>query len=145
VDHRRRVLHAVGIIGIPGTSQSLYGTVPYYDHLTHALSASVVAGVGYTTVRAFDEHSDGIHLPSRFTFVFVMAFGVVWELVEFSVDVVGSATGFGATGFTQHSLNDTMLNLVFNTMGVVVGIWGTVYLTDLVSVVRGRLEAREDG
>jgi len=143
-------LHAVGVIGIPGTGQSLYGTIPYYDHITHGLSASVVAGVGYTTVRAFDEHSEGIHLPPRFTFVFVlvfvMAFGVFWELIEFSVDVIGSATGFGATGFTQHGLEDTLLDLVFNTMGaVIVGIWGTVYLTDVVSVVSERLGEREDG
>ncbi|PSP60997.1 hypothetical protein BRC73_01690 [Halobacteriales archaeon QH_7_66_37] len=54
--------------------------------------------------------------------------------------MVGSATGVGATGFTQHSLGDTMLDLVFNTMGgVVVGSWGTVYPTDLVPVVRERV------
>jgi len=141
-------MHALGVIGIPGTGQTLYGSVQYYDHLTHGLSASVVAATGYATVRAFDEHSDGIHLPPRFTFVFilvfVMAFGVVWELIEFAVDVVGSTTGVGATGFTQHGLNDTMLDLVFNTMGgVVVGIWGTVYLTDIVDVVGERLAARQ--
>ncbi|MEF8814693.1 MAG: hypothetical protein V5A55_12875 [Halovenus sp.] len=141
-------LHAIGIIGIPGTGQSLYGSIPYYDHVTHGLSASVVAAIGYATVRAFDEHSERIHLPPRFIFVFilvfVMAFGVVWEIVEFSVDVVASATGFGVSGFTQHGLNDTMLDLVFNTMGgVVVGIWGTIYLTDVVDAIRKRLEARE--
>jgi len=141
-------LHAVGIIGIPGTGVAFYTSVPYYDHLTHALSASVVAAVGYSTVRALDLHSEGIHLPSRFVFVFilvfVMAFGVVWELVEFGVDVVGRTTGFGATGFTQHGLDDTMLDLVFNTIGgVVVGVWGTVYLSDVVTAVRDRLDARE--
>jgi hypothetical protein len=37
-----------------------------------------------------------------------------------------------------------MLDLVFNTMGsVVVAVWGTVYLTDVVTAVRDRLEARE--
>lgn len=141
-------LHAVGIIGIPGTGQSLYGSIPYYDHVTHGLSASVVAAVGYATVRAFDEHSDRIHLPPRFIFVFilvfVMAFGVVWEIVEFSIDILGRNTGVGVSGFTQHGFDETMLDLVFNTMGgVVVGIWGTIYLSDVVTAVRERLEGRE--
>jgi hypothetical protein len=141
-------LHAIGIIGIPGTGQSLYGSIPYYDHLTHALSASVVAGVAYATVRAFDEHSDGIHLPPRYMFVFilvfVMAFGVVWEIIEFSVAILGNTTGVGSTGFTQHGLDDTMLDLAFNSIGgIVLGIWGTVYLTDVVDAVRDRLDTRE--
>lgn len=138
-------LHAVGVIGIPGTGQSLYASIPQYDKLTHTLSASVVSGVGYATVRAFDEHTDEIHLPSRFMFVFilvfVMAFGVVWEIIEFSVAVLGSSTGVGSTGFTQHGLDDTMLDLVFDTIGgVLLAIWGTVYLTDVVDSVRARLE-----
>lgn len=141
-------LHAIGIIGIPGTGQSLYGAIPHYDKLTHTLSASVIAAAGYATVRAFDEHSDGVHLPSRFTFVFVlvfvMAFGVIWELLEFAVGAMGQATGVGATGFTQHGLSDTMLDLVFDTLGgIVVGIWGTIYLTDVVDSVRERLEGRD--
>jgi hypothetical protein len=140
--------HTVGVAGIPGTGVSLYGAIPFYDHITHALSASVVVGVGYATVRALDEHSEGIHLPERFMFVFllvfVLAFGVAWELLEFSIDVVGTATGTGSTGFTQHGLEDTLLDLVFNTIGgVIVAIWGTVYLTGLSETIRTRLTDRQ--
>lgn len=129
-------MHTVGVVGVPGTGQSLYGSIPLYDNLTHALSSSVVAGVGYATVRAFDEHSDGIDLPPRFMFVFilvfVMAFGVCWEILEFSIDIVGNATGAGSVGFTQHGLEDTLIDLVFDTVGgVLVAVWGTAYLTDV--------------
>lgn len=140
-------LHTVGVAGIPGTGTALYGGVPYYDHLTHALSASVVTGVGYATVRALDEHSEGIHLPERFMFaflvVFVVAFGVIWELVEFSIAVGSDAAGLTSTGFTQHGLDDTLLDLVFNAIGgVVVALWGTVYLTGVSDAIRDRLDAR---
>jgi hypothetical protein len=141
-------LHAIGIIGIPGTSQSLYGSIPHYDNITHTLSASVIAGVGYATVRAVDEHSEGVNLPPNFMFVFillfVMAFGVVWEILEFLVGVLGRTTGVGSTGFTQHGLSDTMKDLVFDTFGgIIVGIWGTVYLTDISDAIRRRLETTE--
>ena len=141
-------LHAIGIIGIPGTSQGLYNAIPFYDHITHALSASVVAGVGYATVRALDQHSDGIELPPRFMFVFilvfVLAFGVVWEIVEFSVDVVTTSLEVEMSGFTQHGLNDTLLDLVFNTIGaVIVAIWGTAYLTDVADAIEKRIERRD--
>jgi len=140
-------LHTVGVAGIPGTGTSLYDGIPYYDHVTHALSASVVTGVGYATVRALDEHSAGIHLPGRFMFaflvVFVIAFGVIWEVVEFGIAVLSSAAGLTSTGFTQHGLDDTLLDLVFNAIGgVVVALWGTVYLTGVSDALRERLDAR---
>ncbi len=140
-------LHTVGVAGIPGTGTSLYAGIPYYDHVTHALSASVVTGVGYATVRALDEHSEGIDLPRRFMFaflvVFVVAFGVIWEVIEFGIAVLSSAAGLTSTGFTQHGLDDTLLDLVFNTIGgVFVALWGTVYLTGFSDALRERLEAR---
>jgi len=61
------------------------------------------------------------------------------------VDVVASVTGLGVSGFTQHGLNDTMLDLVFDNMGsVVVGIRGTIYLTDVVDALQQRFETREE-
>ena len=63
-------LHAFGTIGVPG-GDSFYRTIWWWDHMTHALSSSVVAGVGYATVRAIDEHSEQTYLPPRFIFVFI--------------------------------------------------------------------------
>jgi ABC-type uncharacterized transport system permease subunit len=141
-------LHAVGVIGIPGGDGSLYGQIPNYDHVTHALSASVVAGAGYAAVRAVDEHSEDLHLPPKFMFVFILifvvAFGVVWEILEFTIGYIGNTTGYGTRGFSQYGIEDTLKDLIFNTIGgVLVGIWGTVYLTGFVETIQERLAARE--
>jgi len=139
-------LHAVGVIGLPWSDLNFYKTIWWWDHLTHALSSSIVAAIGYTTVRALDRHSEDITIPPRFMFVFillfVLAFGVAWEVLEFSITLAAEATG-NATILTQFGLSDTMLDLVFDTMGaVVVAIWGTAHLTDVVGIVEGWLDGR---
>lgn len=131
-------LHSLGTVGVPG-GEGFYRSIPGYDHLTHALSASVVAGVGYATIRALDEHWDDVHLPDRFVFVFilmfVLAFGVVWEIIEFTTSAAATAIG-GSPVLTQYGLEDTMKDLIFNTIGAaIVAAWGTVYLNDFVTQI----------
>jgi hypothetical protein len=137
-------LHAVGVVGFPGSPQNLYASVWWYDHVTHALSASVVAAAGYATARAVDLHTDDIRLPPRFMFVFILlvtlAFGVFWEVIEFVIGEVAALTGSGAI-LTQYGLDDSMLDLVFDTVGAVaVAVWGTAYLSDIVGALTRRLE-----
>lgn len=139
-------LHALGTVGIPGSGLSFYRSVWWYDHVTHALSASVVAAASYATIRAIDLHSEDIHLPPRFTFVFVLlftiAFGVFWEVVEFAIAEVAALIG-STSVLTQYGLEDTMMDLLFDVLGgVVAAVWGTAYLTDVVGAVRDRLDAR---
>ncbi|WP_254278807.1 hypothetical protein [Haloarcula marina] len=139
-------LHALGVLGLPGSETNFYAGIWWWDHVTHALSSSIVAAVGYTTVRAIDRHSEEIYLPPRFVFVFillfVLAFGVLWEVIEFSITLAAEASG-NATILTQYGLDDTMLDLVFDTIGaVVVAVWGTAHLTDVVGHVEGWLETR---
>lgn len=141
-------LHAVGVIGLPWSDVNFYASVWWWDHVTHALSSSLVAAVGYTTVRALDRHSEDISIPPRFMFVFillfVLAFGVAWEVLEFTITLVAEATG-NATVLTQFGLDDTMLDLVFDTVGaVVVAIWGTAHLTDAIGYVEGWLDGRTE-
>ena len=139
-------LHALGVLGLPGAEENFYVTIWWWDHLTHALSSSVVAAVGYTTVRALDKHSSELKLPPNFMFVFVllfvMAFGVFWEVIEFSLSLLADATG-STSILAQFSLEDTMLDLVFDTIGaIVVAIWGTAHLTDVVGHVENWLDSR---
>jgi hypothetical protein len=138
-------LHAVGTVGLPGSRLSFYQSVWWWDHLTHALSSSVVAAVGYATVRALDEHTDSVELPWRFVFVFILlfvvAFGVFWEVIEFAVGAVGERVGGDI--LTQYGLEDTLLDLVFDIVGgVVAAIWGTAYLGDVVGALTERLGRR---
>jgi len=136
--------HALGTVGLPGAEANFYVTIWWWDHFTHALSSSVVAAVGYTTIRALDEHTSEISIPPRFMFVFlllfVMAFGVFWEVIEFSITLAASATG-NDTILTQFGLGDTMLDLVFDAIGaIIVAIWGTAHLTGVVSHVESLLD-----
>ena len=142
-------LHAFGVLGLPGSETNLYGSVPWWDHVTHALSASVVAGVGYATARALDAHSEEIVLPPRFMFafilLFVLAFGVFWEVIEFVLGEAARAVGNRAL-LTQYGLDDTMLDLVFDTIGaIVVAVWGTAHLTDVAGYIEQQLDARKSG
>lgn len=139
-------LHALGTVGIPGGTISFYQSVWWWDHLTHALSSSIVAAVGYSTVRALDQHTPGISLPPKFMFafilLFVLAFGVLWEVLEFGIAGLASLTR-SETVLTQYGLSDTMLDLVFDMIGgVIVAIWGTAHLTDIVGALIDRMDAR---
>jgi hypothetical protein len=137
-------LHALGTVGIPGTElDSFYRNVGWWDHLTHTLSSSVVAAAGYATVRAIDVHSEEIYLPPRFMFVFILlftvAFGVFWEVIEFALGGLGSV--IGGSILTQYGLEDTMLDLLFDLLGgIIVAVWGTAYLTDVVGALTRRLD-----
>jgi hypothetical protein len=128
-------LHALGTVGIPGITGNLYRQFGWWDHMTHALSASVVAAAGYATVRAIDEHSENVYLPPRFVSViillFVLAFGVLWELLEFAIGLAAAAFGTSSV-LTQYGVYDTLWDLVYNSIGgLLVAIWGGIYLTDL--------------
>ncbi len=126
-------LHTMGSAG-------LYAQIEWWDHLTHAMSASVVAGVGYTFARSIDLHSDQIHLPRRFFFVyvlvFVLAFGVIWELFEFGLDIAADETGIQMP-LAQHGLDDTVRDLMFNSVGaILVAIFGQAHLSNVAETVR---------
>ena len=133
-------LHAFGTIGLPWMDVSFYQTVWWWDHLTHALSSSLVAGAGYATVRALETRTEQIELPAKVTFTFiialVLAFGVLWEVAEFVIAEVSTAVGVKPV-LTQYGVGDTMLDLIFNTVGaVLVGFFGTARLSDLVEALR---------
>ena len=108
------------------------------------LSARVVAAAGFAGVRALDLHSAEIVLSAKLTFafilVFVLAFGVVWELVEFAIEQTAQAAGVEAV-LAQHGIDDTITDLVFDAAGgLVVAIWNSVYLTDPSRRLAGELD-----
>lgn len=121
-------LHTLGSAG-------LYDLFEQWDSLTHALSASLVAATGYTVVRTIDLHSDEVYLPSKTMFVFILLFilavGVIWELVEFALDLAAHRFGFDAV-LAQHGVDDTVGDLLFNLAGAAVAATlGATYLTDI--------------
>lgn len=130
-------LHAVGVLGP-------YRSVPWWDSVTHTLSSTIVAGAGYATVRAFDLHSDAVEFPDRFMFafilVFVMAFGVLWEIMEFATGLVSAVVG-GRALLAQYGMSDIIYDLVFNQVGaLIVAVWGTVHLRNLAGSFARRMD-----
>lgn len=128
--------HSVGTVGA-------YQQVWWWDHLAHTLSASVVAAAGYATLRAFDRHMEGLYIPRKFMFlyllIFVMAFGVIWEVIEFLVTLATESTG-SETVITQYGIEDTMMDLLFDALGaVVVALFGTAHLTHVSEDIRNNL------
>ncbi|WP_247731082.1 hypothetical protein [Halovivax limisalsi] len=125
------VLHTAGAL-------TLYEWFQWYDEVTHTVSATLVAGIGYAAFRALELHSDEIDVPptfrAAFIVVFVLAAGLLWEVLEFT---------FGGL-VTVYGIDDIVTDLVFNAVGAaIVAIWGTGYVTDLVGFFRGRLRSRD--
>lgn len=140
-------LHAFGTVGLPGAEMHPYRSIWWWDHMTHTFSASIVAGAGYVTVRAIDVHTDAVSFPSRFVFVFILlftiAFGVFWEVIEFAIAQVAAVTG-GPTVLIQYGIEDTMKDLVFDTVGgIVVGLWGTAHLSGISEAVAKRFGTQQ--
>ncbi|WP_276302371.1 hypothetical protein [Halorussus lipolyticus] len=134
-------LHAVGSFG-------LYRMFGLWDNLTHALSSSLVAAAGYATVRAFDVHDPRVYLPRKFVagfiLIFTLAFGVLWELLEFGLDGMASMTGTESV-LAQVSLANTMSDLVFDLVGgVLVAVWGAAYLSGVSKSLADKLASEEE-
>lgn len=113
-------LHVIG--GVSG----FYDNLPGWDHLTHAMSSSLIAALGFVAVVALDKYVDSIYLPTPFLAFFIvmftMAMGVSWELMEYVVDEVSGSN-------MQYSLSDTMMDLLFDAFaGFIVAAYGTYYL-----------------
>ncbi|WP_049922394.1 hypothetical protein [Halopiger djelfimassiliensis] len=129
-------LHALGSAG-------LYDLLGQWDSLTHTVSASIVAATGYAAVRAIDLHTDEIYLPPKmlivFILLFVVAFGVIWELMEFGLGLLAHRFGSEAL-LAQRGIGDTIGDLFYDLVGaVVVSVWGTVYLTGVSRRIASRL------
>lgn len=109
-------VHAVGALGP-------YQTYPWYDSVAHTLSASIVAGAGYATVKAIDRNSEKTNLPAELQFafilIFVMAFGVLWEIVEFGTGLLSGLLG-GEEVLAQYGLSDIINDLMFNQVGAII-------------------------
>lgn len=124
------ILHTVG-------SLWLYEAYQWYDEIAHTVSASVIAGLGYAAFRAFELHSDEMNVPSTFRsvfiVVFVLAIGVIWEVLEFAL---------GGVVVTVYGIDDIVTDFVFNAVGaVIVAIWGTGYVSKLIGFFRRRLRS----
>lgn len=122
-------IHTAGSLG-------LYEQFGWYDNIAHAVSAMVIAGIGYASFRALELHSADIDVPSEFRVVFILVFvlaaGVFWEVLEFALgDLV-----------TVYGIDDIVTDMIFNTVGAIIfTVWGTEYVAGLTGFIRERFRA----
>lgn len=135
----------VAVVLHTGGSLGLYRQFSWYDEVTHAVSAAIVAGGGYATLRAFEMHSDEIDVGPQFRAVFVvifaLAFGVLWEVFEYGAVYVSNALHLGKP-VKVFGIDDIVTDMVFNAAGAVaVALWGTRYFGGLSDFLRRRLRS----
>lgn len=126
-------LHVIGMVGA-------YEAIFWWDHLTHLVSASLVAAIAYTVVTAADRHLEELYLPgwtvSVLLFVWTLGLGVLWEVMEFVGRAIAVEVGTDPL-LVQYGLEDTMLDLaVDGAGGLIIAILGPERLDNLV----GRVE-----
>lgn len=134
------LLHAVGAMGP-------YRAIPAFDQVAHAVSATLVAGLGYAVLGVVEAETDAVVVPSSlravFVLVFATSFGVAWEILEFSTGLLSTVTG-GEQLLAQYGPSDVVLDLLFNTgAALVVAVWGTAYFEKLRRLARRRASADE--
>lgn len=109
-------LHTVGALGP-------YATFDWYDSVTHTVSATLVAGVGYGVARAAELHTTDVSFDptfrSAFVLLFVLAVGVCWEILEFGTGGIAAVIG-GEPVLAQYGADDIAKDLAFDAVGAIV-------------------------
>ena len=97
------VTHAVGMLGP-------YDDVWWWDHLTHAHSATLLGGLVHAVSRR-----RGRDPRPRVVAAVVLA-GVVWELAEYGIHAVADRVGHEPI-LVHYGRRDTLLDLLFDLVG----------------------------
>ncbi|KQM12218.1 hypothetical protein AOA80_03515 [Methanomassiliicoccales archaeon RumEn M1] len=124
-------LHSLGLV------TGWYHTTNWWDSITHFVSGITVASLAAIVLIMVIVHSETTRVPVSWTpfliLVSVLAMEGVWEILEFAMD---SIVGTGM----QHGLEDTMKDIVANTVsGIVAGLGFAYYVS------KGSLRELVDG
>jgi hypothetical protein len=103
---------------------------PYYDMFSRLIGSITVALLGFLAVLIMMRVSKNLQFRRweifSFIVIFTLAFGVIWEIWEFTMDTL--AWAYLTTPFQQGN-TDTMLDLIIDLCGgMLVAVIGTFYL-----------------
>ena len=108
-------LHALGMLG-------LYDATRWWDHVTHAVSAGLVAALIYAGLSVSVAVADDVlPLPGGVvgtTVLYTMAVGVFWELIELAGRDAAERLGIEPI-LVHYGWRDTVLDLAFDLVGAV--------------------------
>lgn len=106
-------LHMLGMLG-------WYDTVSWWDHLTHTVSAALVAALVYASLQAPSALGSQVagSYAALFTVLFTLGAGVVWEFVELAARELGEYIDRPPV-LEYYGLRDTVLDMAFNGVGAV--------------------------
>ncbi|MFW5964252.1 MAG: hypothetical protein ACOCQM_05240 [Natronomonas sp.] len=111
-------LHTLGMLG-------LYESVMWWDHLTHTLSAGVLAAVFYpasvVTVSGYTDAPAPTVVVGVVTLGVILAAGIAWELIELLARELGKRYDIEPV-LIHYGRRDTILDLVFDVVGAVLVI-----------------------
>lgn len=111
-----------------GEVRSFYYTVPHWDTILHTFSSAMLGALGFSMIAIFN-NTERIPLNlsplfiAVFAFCFALALGAVWEIYEFTMDVVFGtnmqkfALDNGTPLVGQEALWDTMKDIIVDTLG----------------------------
>ena len=103
-----------------GSVAQFYDWIPFWDKFLHFQSGLLLGATGYVLVYILNEHKK-IHLNlspgfvSLFAVTFSISMGVVWEVFEFTSDLILGSTLWQGVGVT-----DTMLDLIADGVGALI-------------------------
>jgi hypothetical protein len=110
------LLHSIGMLGP-------YESVPWWDHLTHTLSAGVVAALVYAGAIVLARESPGLVLSSLglagATLAGTFLLGVFWEAIELVAREIGERYDVEPV-LVHYGWRDTALDLLFDLVGALV-------------------------
>lgn len=106
-------LHSLGMLG-------LYESTEWWDHLTHTVSAALVAALIYASFLVSSPAiADVGSAVGAVTVAFTFAVGVFWELIELGAREVGEQYDIEPV-LIHYGWRDTALDLVFDVVGALV-------------------------
>ena len=111
-----------------GEMRSFYYKVPYFDVILHAFSGMMLGALGFSLISLLNNTKKvPVNLSPAFVLMFTVCFavtvGVLWEVYEFSADLVlGTnmqkfATYNGTVLVGNKALYDTMKDLITDFLG----------------------------
>lgn len=126
------LVHTLGMLGP-------YDRIWWWDHLTHVLSGIVVAGGADVVIRAEAQKAGKSAVSPRLRSAFIagttLGFGLLWEVLEYTVHTVADQEGFEPL-LVHYGRLDTVKDVIFDLFaaGIVI-LFGRRALSNIVETV----------